>query len=200
MRVTLTLLIAGLLGIVGCSNQIGPAPSASSATNADLKQTIQSKLAADPQLAKIDVSADADQNQVTLSGSVSSEHARNAAVEAAKSVRASLTVVDKIEVKPEVVSRSEYTEDMAREARQKAQTLGDKIGQGLGDAWLYTKIEAQLATDSATPALKINVDVVDNVVTLRGDVGSTTAKEEAERIAKETDGVRQVRNLLRVNA
>jgi osmotically-inducible protein OsmY len=36
------------------------------------------------------------------------------------------------------------------------------------------------------------------VVTLRGAVESATAKEEAERVAKTTDGVKRVRNLLKV--
>jgi osmotically-inducible protein OsmY len=118
----------------------------------------------------------------------------------AKSSRPGLSVTDKIDVKPVEVSRSEYTEDMAREARQKAESAGDKIGRSLDDAWIHTKILTKFATNSDTPALKINVDVMDNVVTLRGSVDSTTAKMEAERIAKETDGVKKVNNMLRVKA
>jgi osmotically-inducible protein OsmY len=55
-----------------------------------------------------------------------------------------------------------------------------------------------LIADSQTPARKINVDVVNKVVTLRGAVESAAAKAEAERIAKETEGVGRVRNLLKV--
>jgi len=40
--------------------------------------------------------------------------------------------------------------------------------------------------------------VADNVVTLRGNVESTYARSEAERIAKETDGVKKVTNQLKV--
>ena len=58
----------------------------------------------------------------------------------------------------------------------------------------------QLITDADTPERKINVDVVDNAVTLRGTVDTAEAKTEAERIAKETDGVKKVTNQLKVMA
>jgi hyperosmotically inducible periplasmic protein len=199
MRIATTLLIIGLLGSVGCSNEGTQTTSAASVTNSDLKQLVQSKLAAEPQLGQIEVSADVDQNQVTLSGSAPSEQARSEAVDLAKAARANLTVVDKIDVHPQVASsRSDFTEKTAREVQQKAKGLGDQLGKSLDDAWIYTKIEAKLASDSSTPARKINVDVVNKVVTLRGDVESIAAKEEADRIAKGTDDVKAVRNLLRV--
>jgi osmotically-inducible protein OsmY len=47
-----------------------------------VEQSIKSKLASDPKMAdtKIDVSADTDKNQVTLSGTVYSEAARTEAL------------------------------------------------------------------------------------------------------------------------
>jgi osmotically-inducible protein OsmY len=103
-------------------------------------------------------------------------------------------------VKPREISRSEYTEDMAREAREKAKTAGDKIGTSINDAWIHTKITSKLVSDKDTPARKINIDVVDGIVTLRGEVNTTIAKDEADRVAKDTEGVRRVRNLLKVTA
>jgi osmotically-inducible protein OsmY len=103
-------------------------------------------------------------------------------------------------VKPVEVSRSEYTEDMAREARAKAAALGDKIGKSLDDAWIHTKIVSKLATDPQIPTLKINVDVTAKAVTLRGQVESSAAQMEAGRIAKDTDGVTRVTNLLKIKA
>ena len=95
-------------------------------------------------------------------------------------------------------SRSEYTEQEAREAREKAKGVGETIGDTLDDAWIHTKIVAQLIANTTTPERKINVDVVNNVVTLRGTVDTAAERTTAERIAKETEGVRQVRNQLRV--
>jgi hyperosmotically inducible periplasmic protein len=68
------------------------------------------------------------------------------------------------------------------------------------DAWIHTKITAKFMTDSDTPARKINVDVVNGAVTLRGVVNSEVAKSEADRIARETEGVKKVTNLLKIQA
>ena|SRR6185503_6271695 len=95
-------------------------------------------------------------------------------------------------------SRSEYTEQEAREERERAKGSGETIGDTLDDAWIHTKIVAQMITSTTTPERKINVDVVQNVVTLRGTVDTPEEKAEAERIAKETEGVKQVKNQLKV--
>jgi osmotically-inducible protein OsmY len=201
MRIAFMLaLTLGLLGTTSCSNLSMPVTSADSTADTDLKQAIQSKLASDPALRQIDVRAHASRNEITLSGSVQSEEARSEAAAMAKYVRPNLIVVDKIEVQPPEVARSDDTGDMARQAREKAKRLGDQIGQSLDDAWIYSKIETRLASDPDTPARKIHVDVAQNVVTLRGEVDSTIAKQEAERLARDTEGVKEVRNLLKLKS
>ena len=197
-----SVIMLGLLA--GCS-QTGSTTSASAPstmTDSDLQRAIQSSLEADAQLsaAKIDIDADAKDNKITLKGTVPTETMRIRAVELAKAGRPNLEVTDKIDVKPAEISRSEYTESMARDARDKAKTMGDKIGSTIDDAWIHTKIASKLIGDRETPAHKINIDVVNGVVTLRGEVGTETAKDEADRVAKDTEGVRQVRNLLKVHA
>jgi osmotically-inducible protein OsmY len=194
-----------MLGLMAGCSQTGTPTSASvpsTMTDSDLKRAVQSSLEADPQVsaAKIDIDADAKDNKVTLKGTVPTETMRIRAVELAKAGRPNLQVTDKIDVKPAEISRSEYTESMARDAREKAKTMGDKIGTTVDDAWIHTKIASKLIGDRDTPAHKINIDVVNGVVTLRGQVGTATAKDEADRVAKDTEGVRQVRNLLKVNA
>ena len=91
-----------------------------------------------------------------------------------------------------------YTEEQAREERERAKVNKETIGQSLDDAWIHTKIVAKLISDTQTPERKINVDVVDGTVTLRGQVDTAAAKAEAERLAKETDGVKKVMNQLKV--
>lgn len=196
------LILVGLLA--GCS-QTGSTTSANAPsvmTDSDLQNAIQARLNADPDLsaAKLDVDAHAKDNKVTLKGTVPTETIRLRAVELAKAGAPNLEITDKIDVKPKEISRSEYTEEMARDAREKAKTTGDKLGTSVNDAWIHTKITSKLIGDKDTPARKINIDVVDGVVTLRGEVNSPTAKDEADRIAKDTEGVRRVRNLLKVTA
>ncbi|MEK6334796.1 MAG: BON domain-containing protein [Acidobacteriota bacterium] len=93
-----------------------------------------------------------------------------------------------------------YTEEQAREARARAKENKETVGDTLDDAWIHTKIVAKLIANSRTPERKINVDVVNNAVTLRGTVDTPEGKTEAERIAKDTEGVTKVTNQLKVVA
>jgi len=169
-------------------------------TDTELANAVRARFDADPalQAAKLSVSADVKKNEVTLSGDVASESTRTKAVQAAKDYRADLRVVDKIDVKPPEISRTDYTEQMAEETRVKAKNTGSKIGKSIDDAWIHTKITTKLAADSPSSVAKINVDVVNNAVTLRGHVQTAAHKADADRIAKNTDGVKTVHNLLTV--
>ena len=169
-------------------------------TDGRLKDLVQARLNADPQLkqAGIDVSADASKNQVNLSGTVESEALRSKAVELAKDAKPGLAVFDKIDVVPHEATRSSYSDEQAKTERERAKGTGDKLGDTMDDAWIHMKIVSKLVGNTQTPARKINVDVVDQVVTLRGTVDTANEKAEAERVAKDTDGVKSVQNLLKV--
>lgn len=99
---------------------------------------------------------------------------------------------------PAPTATPKYSEEQARDERARARENKETIGDTLEDAWIHTKIVAQLLGNSQTPERKINVDVVNNEVTLRGTVDTAEAKAEAERIAKTTDGVKKVVNQLKV--
>ena len=201
---TLTLLTASL-SLNACSTvdksvaTAGPTPVAQM-TNSELENKIKAKFMTDAQLnaANLSVDANVDRNEITLSGTVGSESLRAKAVELAKSVHAGLIVTTKIDVKPGEISRTAYTKDHALEERAIAQKRGETVGSSLDDAWIHTTIVAQLVGNSTTPERKINVDVNNNVVTLRGTVESTEQKTEAEHMAKNTDGVKSVSNQLKV--
>jgi osmotically-inducible protein OsmY len=171
-------------------------------TDSELENSIESKIKSDAQLnaAGIDVSANADRNEVTLTGTVETQELRTRAVNLAKSAHSGLIITDKIDVKPREITRESYTEEMARRDRERGTDMGDRIGASLDDAWIHTKIVAKLVTDSTTPERKINVDVNNNVVTLRGAVDSAGQKVEAEKIARETEGVKRVVNQLKVGS
>ena len=110
----LTPLLLGLNLILGAcddrsrqpANQATPSPSAtpsaSKMSDSDLEKAVPAKFESDAQLkdAKLDVDADVDKNEVTISGTVRSQDLRTKAVELTKSVQAGLTVNDKIDVKP----------------------------------------------------------------------------------------------------
>ncbi len=194
MKLAIAMILAALTFGVGCSR-----PGTNAATTSDdLKQAVQAKLASDAELSHVQVSADASQNQVILTGTVASEDARRNAVDLAKSVNATPSVLDNINVEPAAAASS--GDRAVEQTREKAREVGNKIGASIDDAWVYTRIEAKLVGHTAAPAFKINVDVENDVVTLRGEVKTPEMKEEAERIARETAGVKEVRNLLQVRA
>lgn len=210
---TVSLLLVGILSLAatimsGCAEDRDTAGVTTSGTpkakmsNSDLETAIKAKFDADPQLkaADLSTSADAERNEVTLSGTVETQALRTKALELAKSAHAGLVITDKIDVKPRELTRAEWTEDRASEERSKAKEYGDTIGDSLDDAWIHTKIVAKLIGNSMTPERKINVDVTKNAVTLRGTVDTAAAKAEAERVAKATEGVTRVTNQLKVGA
>lgn len=169
-------------------------------TNSDLEAKIKAQFKTDAQLnaANLSVDANVDRNEITLSGTVGSESLRTKAVELAKTAHAGLIVTTKIDVKPGEISRTAYTIERAREERSIAMERGETIGDSLDDGWIHTTLVAQLIGNSTTPERKINVDVKNNVVTLRGTVETAEQKTEAEHLAKNTEGVRSVTNQLKV--
>ena len=89
----------------GCSTSGSPQATGSSTpqaqiSNAALEEKIKTNLNSDAQLkaANLDVKANVDRNEVTLSGTVESEAVKTKAVESAKRAQAGLTVTSKIDV------------------------------------------------------------------------------------------------------
>ena len=89
---------------------------------------------------------------------------------------------------------------LVKEEWRKGKELGHKAGNRLGDEWIHGMVVAKLIADSTTPEREISVEVDNRVVTLRGRVESVEQKKEAERVAKQTRGVKQVNNRLDVSA
>ena len=176
-----------------------PVPTMS---NSDLQKQIESRINSDPELkaANLSVDADVNRNHATLSGTVDSQALRDRAVELARSAHPGITLENKIEVKERELTRSEYTPEHAQKERENAKQNKEAIGDSLDDAWIHSKIVAKLVADSNVSERKVNVDVSNKVVTLRGTVDSALEKSETERIAKETDGVKRVINQLKVQA
>ena len=110
------------------------------------------------------------------------------------------TIGTRTEPSPTATPTPRYSEEQARAERERAKANKETLGQSLEDAWVHTKVVAKLIGNSQTPERKINVDVVDGAVTLRGEVDTPEGKTEAERLAKETDGVKSVKNELKVVA
>lgn len=66
------------------------------------------------------------------------------------------------------------------------------------DSGVTTKVKAKFAQDDLVKAHEINVTTRGGVVTLSGDVESMAARQQAVRLARETEGVTDVIDELRV--
>jgi hypothetical protein len=96
-------------------------------------------------------------------------------------------------------TREEYERDKERYNREAKQS-GRTVGTGLNDGWLWVKARFDLAAADDLRDSTINVDVANAVVTLSGTVANPAQKTKAEQVAKSVEGVKSVRNQLKVAA
>jgi osmotically-inducible protein OsmY len=73
-----------------------------------------------------------------------------------------------------------------------------KVGDFLSDAELTGKIRSKMALDDSVRARTIGVSTTDGVVTLEGTIGSAAEHDQAVRLARDTKGVKQVVDHLKV--
>jgi hyperosmotically inducible protein len=83
---------------------------------------------------------------------------------------------------------------------ERPQELAESAGKAVRDAWLTTGVKLKLMSAADVPALDINVDTTDAVVTLFGTVDTQEQRNAALEAAREVSGVRDVRDDLEVVA
>ncbi|MGI8788154.1 MAG: BON domain-containing protein [Pyrinomonadaceae bacterium] len=93
------------------------------------------------------------------------------------------------------ISKEEYEKDRAKYEAEKGTST---IGQGASDSWVWFKTRSALATTNDLRESTINVDVVNDVITLKGTVANAEQKAKAESVAKGIDGQKGVKNELKV--
>jgi len=70
----------------------------------------------------------------------------------------------------------------------------------IDDATLTAKVKAKMIADGRVSATRVNVESVEGVVTLKGEVQTPQENTAAEDIAKTVEGVKRVSNEITVNA
>ena len=104
------------------------------------------------------------------------------------------------------MSSNRYSTNMTREEYDKNKADYDKdragsaIGTGANDSWLWFKTKSALATTNDLRDSTINVDVTNDVITLRGTVASKAESDKALSVARGIDGQKGVKNELKVQA
>ncbi len=97
------------------------------------------------------------------------------------------------------IIRENFEKEKSKYEKQAKET-GETIGQGAEDAWLWTKTRASLTVAEELKDSDIKVDVKNSVVTLRGVVRDLGQKQKAAKIATEIEGVKAVKNLLKISS
>jgi hyperosmotically inducible protein len=147
---------------------------------------VKTKLAADSSVKASQIHVETKDKVVTLSGTVDTEAARSEAVALARGTEGVTDVVDNMTV--------------SQPTGQAAEGAGSTIGQKMDDASITAAVKSKLMVDSVVGGLKIDVDTRDGVVSLSGPVKSQTEKDTAVRIARETNGVKDVQDNLVVQS
>jgi hyperosmotically inducible protein len=77
---------------------------------------------------------------------------------------------------------------------------GRTIGDRVDDATITAALKTKLVADRAKNLIAVNVDTEQGVVHLRGTVPTERDRMEAERLARTTKGVVDVKNDLKVDS
>lgn len=124
-----------------------------------------------------DISVKTEKKVVTLSGFVENQAQAEQAVSVAKGVEGVSSVSDKLHV---------------RDGKEQS------VSGYAGDTATTSEIKAKLLADDIVPSRNVKVETTDGVVQLSGHVKSNAQSERAESIAKAVDGVKSVKNDLKV--
>jgi hyperosmotically inducible protein len=149
-------------------------PASVQVDDAAITTQVKAALAGDATTNPLKVDVDTNEGVVRLSGTVEDPANRTRAEEVARKVNGVSRVVNDIQV-----------------GKKTATTSAD-------DSFITTKIKSKLTVSGDVNPFNIDVDTQNGVVTLSGRVAKPEAKAEAERLARETEGVKEVRNNITV--
>jgi osmotically-inducible protein OsmY len=169
----------------------GPAQSDSA-----VETRVQARYFADATVKGRRIDVDADNGVVTLTGTVESEAAKARAADLARQVDGVTRVEDRLRVEPG--QRTDATTPDARRPTEPTDS-GEMDPNTVNPGWITTKIQSQYFLSPDVKGNNIDVTTSGNGhVTLRGTAESAAERQEAVRIARATDGVRDVSDELRV--
>ena len=141
-----------------------------------------------------DIDVDTMKGVVTLTGTVRSEAGRTRAVAIAKATDGVKNVNDKLRIAKDADQPAAGAKEAGREAAGAAKQGGRRVNDG----WIKSKIYSEFLTEDALDNSDIDVRVRSGVVTLTGSVATAAARTRAVAIAKATDGVKDVKDSLKV--
>ena len=157
-------------------------------TEARQEGSVWTAFALNRHLSPFSIDVEIENGVAVLTGEVESEVDRDLAEQVALGVEGIREVDNQLKVEGETADRN-TTDDNER-----------SFSSRFNDATTTATVKSKLLWNRNTEGLDINVDTRNGIVTLQGNADTSEAKELAERLARNTEGVRQVDNQLEVNA
>jgi osmotically-inducible protein OsmY len=174
---------------------VGALPQSSMATRTPEKMDsawittkIQAKYFADPQVNGRDINVSTSNGIVNLTGRVNTAAEKQQAVSIARNTEGVTQVEDRLALEPSGGERGGPPAAVAT------------TGAAIDDARTTAAIQSKYFLDDTVKARKIDVDTRQGVVTLRGEVSSDAERAQALLLARSTQGVQRVEDLLTVNS
>jgi len=99
-----------------------------------------------------------------------------------------------------VKTGAEKTVEATKKAAGATKTAAVKTGENVTDGWITSRIKTRFMAEEVLRGSAINVDTDHHVVTLKGAVPTTAARDKAMELAKEVEGVDKVVDSLTVTA
>ena len=131
---------------------------------------------------------------VELTGTARSKAKAAHAVALARQVKGVKSVKNDIEITPPAATaRSDEKPAKARTADSR------RSDQPVDDTWITTKVKAKMVEDKQVSATNIHVKTVNGVVALTGTAKSMDESSKAASLARSVEGVKSVRNNIKVN-
>jgi hyperosmotically inducible periplasmic protein len=175
--------------------------SGNAVTDSWITMKVHAQFVPEDALEGSDIDVETKKGVVTLMGTVPTAAGRDRAVQIAKTTDGVKNVSNQLRVA--AAERNDVagaTGAAAREGARETGATARDAGRGVSDGWLTSKIYADMIDEDALEGSDIDVDVNGGVATLTGTVATAAGSARAAEVAKGIDGVKSVRNNLKVAA
>jgi len=165
---------------------------------------VKGKLVGDKQTRKDNIEIETVDGVVNLTASAASKSNASRAVTLARQVKGVKSVKNNIEIDAAKTAQSRDSVDTYEKKSKTAGATaagtgsGAKSNQPVKDTEITTKVKAKFLEDKAVSATDIHVKTVNGVVQLTGNAKSRDEATKAAEIARGTEGVKSVKNNIKV--
>lgn len=182
-QLALATTTAGLVALSPMAAHADDGDMSRQLDDARAEGSVSTAIATNRNLSPFSINVDVKGDTAILSGEVETEVEKDLAEQIAQDIEG----IENVDNQLKVGTEGDYSKAGER-------SLADRMS----DTTTTATIKSKLLWNNSTEGLDIHVDTENGVVTLTGETDSSASKELAERLAEDTDGVREVKNELTV--